>query len=130
MKNRKTPVLALLVSLITGMAASCVSTGDFMPLSKEETVLGTVQATFVVRSSFFSMKSARDVVNTQAYIKLMEAAGEKYTGSYDIRDIVWVTGRTVFLDNTEISATGKVVSVAGTESASILPEGSGSELTD
>ena len=113
MKNGKKFAFVLLVSLITGLAVSCASTGDFMPLSKEEAVIGTVQATFVVRSSFFSMKSAKDTVNTQAYIKLMEAAGKKYSGNYDIRDIVWVTGRTVYLDNTEIAATGKVVSVDG-----------------
>jgi hypothetical protein len=48
-------------------------------------------------------------VNTQAYIHLMEAAGQKYSGSIDIRDIVWVTGKSVDNQNTEISATGKVV---------------------
>ena len=122
MRIGKKLALVLMVSLVLGLAASCASTGDFMPLSREETVLGTVQTTFVVRSSFFSMKSARDAVNTQAYIKLMEAAGQKYSGSYDIRDIVWVTGRSVYLDNTEIAATGKVVSVAGAEVVNIQSE--------
>jgi hypothetical protein len=80
-----------------------------MPLTQGETVIGTVQSTFTVQSSFFSLKSVKDAVNTQAYIHLMEAAGQKFTGSIDIRDIVWVTGKSVDNQNTEISATGKVV---------------------
>lgn len=80
-----------------------------MSLSKDETVIGTAQAMFVVRSSLFFLKSAKDAVNTHAYINLLEAAGQKYSGSIDIRDIVWVTGKSVDNQNTEVSATGKVV---------------------
>ena len=118
MKIGKKLALVMAVSLILGLAASCVSTGNYMQLSNDEEVLGTVQATFVVRSSLFFLKSAKDVVNTQSYIKLMEAAGAKYPGAIDIRDIVWVTGKTVDTENTEISATGKVVVVADAVSRS------------
>jgi len=92
-----------------GLAASCASTGQYMPLTKGETVIGTVQTSFVVHSSFFSLKSVKDTVNTQAYIHLMEEAGKKYSGGFDIRDIVWVTGKSVDHENTEVSTTGKVV---------------------
>jgi len=109
MENRKKLALVLIVSLIVGLAASCASTGQYMPLTTGETVIGTVQAEFVVHSSFFSMKSVKDAVNTQAYIHLLQEAGKKYSGSFDIRDIVWVTGKSVNNQNTEISATGKVV---------------------
>jgi len=111
MKNEKKLALVLMASLIVGLAASCASTGQYMPLTKGETVIGTVQSTFVVHSSFFSLKSVKDSVNTQAYIHLMEEAGKKYSGNFDIRDIVWVTGKTVDHENTEISATGKVVQI-------------------
>ena len=111
MKIGKKLALVLTASLLLGLAASCASTGHYMPLSSDETVLGTVQATFVVRSSLFFLESAKDAVNTQSYIKLMEAAGEKHSGAFDIRDIVWVTGRSVDNENTEVSATGKVVQI-------------------
>jgi len=102
-------IMVLAVLLITILSASCASSGQYMALSNDETVIGTVQASFVVRSSFFSMKNVKDNVNTQAYIHLMETAGEKYPGNIDIRNIVWVTGRSVANENTEIAATGKVV---------------------
>jgi hypothetical protein len=111
MKNGKKLSLVLMAFLIVGLAASCASTGEYMPLTKGETVIGTIQSTFVVHSSFFSLKSVKDSVNTQAYIHLMEEAGKKYSGNFDIRDIVWVTGKTVDHENTEISATGKVVQI-------------------
>jgi hypothetical protein len=109
MRNGKKLALVFMAALIAGLAASCASTGQYMPLTQGETVIGTVQSTFTVQSSFFSLKSVKDAVNTQAYIHLMEAAGQKYSGSIDIRDIVWVTGKSVDNQNTEISATGKVV---------------------
>jgi hypothetical protein len=43
----------------------------------------------------------------------MEAAGKQHSGAIDIRDIVWVTGRSVDHENTEVSATGKVVQLNG-----------------
>jgi hypothetical protein len=111
MRNGKKLALVLMAALIAGLAVSYASTGQYMPLTQGETVIGTVQSTFTVQSSFFSLKSVKDAVNTQAYIHLMEAAGQKYSGSIDIRDIVWVTGKSVDNQNTEISATGKVVQV-------------------
>jgi hypothetical protein len=57
------------------------------------------------------MKSNKniDMVNKQAYIKLLEAAGKKYSGNIDIRDIVWDTGKSA--EYTEVSASGKVIQV-------------------
>jgi hypothetical protein len=107
-KNEKKTAFVILAVLIFGLVFSCTTTGNYMPLSQGEVVIGTVQATFTVRTSFFSRKS-KDIVNAQAYIHLMEAAGQRYSGSIDIRDIVWVTGKSVDNVNTEISATGKVV---------------------
>lgn len=111
MKIGQTLIMILTASLIIGLAASCKSTGNYMPLTGNETVLGPVQTTFVVRSALFSMKDAKDAVNTEAYIKLLEAAGKKFPGNIDIRDIIWVTGRAVDNQNTEISTAGKVIRV-------------------
>ena len=104
-------VLAAL--LLTAFAASCSTTGGYMPLKDGETVIGTVQENLAVRSTFFFMKSVKDAINTEAYIKLLEAAGRKYTGNIDIRDIVWVTGRNADNDPTltEVFVTGKVIKV-------------------
>ena len=103
------PVLAALLLFV--LAVSCASTGEYMPLSNNDTVIGTVQTTFAVKSSFYSMQRVRNAINTEAYIKLLEAAEIKYPGNVDIRDIVWVTGRSVENDPTltEIFATGKVI---------------------
>jgi len=111
MKTVKKIVLVLAVSLITAFAASCATSGNYLALSNNETVIGNTQATFLVRSSFFSSRSEKDNVNTQAYIHLLEEANEKFNGNIDIRDIVWVTGRSVGYDSTEVSATGKVVRI-------------------
>jgi hypothetical protein len=99
-------ILAAMAAL--GLAASCASTGNFMPLSSGETVIGTVQASFVERNTL----NGRDAINTQAYIKLLEAAQERYAVNdvqIDIRDIVWVSGKDVDPENKEYAATGKVV---------------------
>jgi len=103
--------IVLTVLLLTALAASCTSTGQYMPLSKDDTVIGTVQAVFAARSTvfFWKTKNATDAVNRQAYIKLLEAAGKKYSGNVDIRDIVWVTGKSIDHEYTEVSASGKVV---------------------
>jgi hypothetical protein len=82
-----------------------------MPLDSGETVIGTVQARFIV---YNSLNTRRDVINTQAYIKLLEAAQKQYGQDtlIDIRDIVWVSIKDVVtLVDTEYSATGKVVQV-------------------
>jgi len=111
MNARKNSGLVFLVMLIAGLSVSCASSGQYMPLSNNEAVIGTVQSDFVVRSSLFFLPSAKDAVNTQAYIHLLEEANKKFNGNFDIRDIVWVTGRSVDNENTEISATGKVVQI-------------------
>jgi hypothetical protein len=96
-----------------GFLASCASTGNFMPLSPNETVIGTVQTSFVARNTL----NGRDALNTQAYIKLLEAAQQQYSRNdqggvpVDIRDIVWVSGRDVDNMNKEYAVTGKVIQV-------------------
>jgi len=102
-------VLAAL--LLTALAASCTSTGNYMPLKDGETVIGTVQTFFIVQSTSIVFKSGKDALNTQSYIRLMEAAGKKYSGNIDIRDIEWVTGNTVDNTKTEIFATAKVIQI-------------------
>ena len=111
MNTLKKTVPALTALAIIVLIFSCASTGEYKPLANNETVIGTVQVTFATRSSFLSTKSGIDAVNTQAYIKLLEAAELKYTGNIDIRDIVWVTGRQPANDpaSTEIFAAGKVI---------------------
>jgi len=109
MKTINNIKLVLKVFLLTALMVSCTSTGEYKPLSDDEIVIGTVQTTFTVRSSFFSIKSVRDGINTEAYIKLQEAANYKYSGNIDIRDIVWVTGKPVDNIYTEIFAAGKVI---------------------
>ena len=109
MKNKMTLVFMALA--LTMLVVSCSTTGEYLPLSGDELVIGTVQAALVVRSSFFSMKRVRDAINTEAYIKLLEAAALKYSGNIDIRDIVWVTGRQLDKDpaSTWVFAAGKVI---------------------
>ena len=116
--------------LLTVLAASCSTTGGYMPLADGDVVIGTVQDTLIVKSTFFSMQSAKNAINTEAYIKLLDAAEKKYSGNIDIRDIVWVTGRMADNDPTatEIFATGKVIRVGSTESES-LPEAEETEDT-
>jgi hypothetical protein len=103
----------ILAAVVIGIAASCASTGNFMPLASNETVIGTVQATFAARNTL----NGRDAINTQAYIKLLEAAQQQYSGNetsgpaVDIRDIVWVSGREIDSQNKEYAVTGKVIQV-------------------
>ena len=111
MKTVKILLFVLTVLLLTISVTSCSTTGEYLPLSNSETVIGTVQSTLIVKSSFFSMKKVRDAINTEAYIKLLEAAEIKYSGYVDIRDILWVTGRSPAKDptSTEVFITGKVI---------------------
>jgi hypothetical protein len=108
---RKLPFM--LTAVVIGILASCATTGNFMPLAQGETVIGTVQATFVARNTL----NGRDALNTQAYIKLLEAAQQQYSRNdqggvpVDIRDIVWVSGRDVDNMNKEYAVTGKVIQV-------------------
>jgi hypothetical protein len=113
MKTVKKTMTVLAALLIASLAISCATSGRYMPLSSSETVTGTVWATFMVRNTLFSTKIANDAVNTQAYIKLMEVAEQKYSGSIDLRDIEWVKTGHRSPDNhyAEITATSKVVQV-------------------
>jgi hypothetical protein len=116
MTNRRKLPLILVEAIFAGVLladifVSCASTGNFMPLASGEKVIGTVQASFAVYSS---LNANRDVINTHAYIKLLEVAQEKYGQDtlIDVRDIVWVSNKDVVtLVDTEYSATGKVVRV-------------------
>jgi hypothetical protein len=97
------------VLLIAGTAVSCASTGNFMPLSPGDTVIGTIQTSFAA----YNTLNGRNALNTQAYIKLLESARGEYGQDVqiDIRDIVWVSGKKADGVNTEYSATGKVVRI-------------------
>jgi hypothetical protein len=61
--------------------------------------------------------NGRDALNTQAYIKLLEAAQQEYSSNdqggvpVDIQDIVWVSGKEVDSMNKEYAVTGKVIQV-------------------
>jgi hypothetical protein len=101
-------VVFIMVIIIGMLTASCASIGQHLPLSSGETVIGTIQTSFVAREIWFSKD---EVINTQAYIKLLEAAVKKYPGSIDVRNIVWVTGKTVDSLNVEIAATGMVIAI-------------------
>jgi len=111
MKMLKKTKIVLAVLLLITLAASCSTTGGYLPLSDNDIVIGTVQETLLVKSTFFFMKSVQNAINTQAYIKLLEAAEKKYTGNIDIRGIEWVTGRNPDNDPTltEVFVTGKVI---------------------
>jgi len=113
MKTVKKTKLVLALLLLTTLAASCSTTGGYMPLKDSDVVIGTVQETLAVKSTFFFFKKVKDAINTEAYIKLLEAAGRKYTGNIDIRGIEWVTGRNVNNDPTltEVFVTGKVIRI-------------------
>ena len=92
--------------IIALMLVSCSTVGQHMPISAGENVIGTIQAVFTARDSWLSKN---EIINTQAYIKLLEAALQKFPGNIDIRDIVWVTGRKTGPSDTEVSATAKVI---------------------
>jgi hypothetical protein len=116
MKDERKLPLKLVATIIAGLLfailpVSCASTGNFMPLASGEKVIGTAQASFAV---YNSLNTSRDVINTHAYIKLLEKAQEQYGKDtlIDIRDIVWVSVKDVVtLVDTEYSATGKVIQV-------------------
>jgi hypothetical protein len=104
-RNKLLPYTA---GIIVVLFISCSTVGQHLPISPDEIVIGTIQTTFIARDSWFGKK---ETMNMQAYIKLLEAAVQKYPGNIDIRDIVWVTGRTVGPRDTEVSATAKVIRV-------------------
>ena len=108
--KRTVPLILAGITII--LAGSCASVGRFMPISPDENVIGTIQTTFAARDSWFSKN---ETINTQAYIKLLEAAAQKYPGTIDVRDIVWVTGRAIGPRDTEVSATAKVIRMGQNE---------------
>jgi hypothetical protein len=91
---------------------SCSTVGQYLPLSSNENVIGTIQTSFIARDSWITKNES---MNSQAYIKLLEAAVQKYPGKIDIRDIVWVTGRKIGQLDTEVSAMAKVIRVDSDE---------------
>ena len=109
MKRVKKTALILAVMFLTAFAATCSTTGNYLPLKEGETVIGTVQTTFTIPSTSITFKSGKENLNTQSYVMLMEQAGKKYSGNIDLRDIVWVTGNKVDNTKTEIFATAKVI---------------------
>lgn len=115
MKTGKKLIIILTAVLITAIIVSCVTQNVYLPLTEDEVVIGTVQAAFVTQGTAFVTKGSINRVNTQAYIALLDAAGNKYPGTIDVRDILWVPGRMLFGGNTEISATGKVIQTKGEE---------------
>ena len=98
-------IFTIIFAMLLG---SCATVGQFRPISEGEQVIGTVQTTFTARDSWLKKD---ETINTQAYIKLLEAAAQRYPGEIDVRDIVWVTGRYIGGINIEVSATGKVIRI-------------------
>ncbi|GMO43374.1 MAG: hypothetical protein Ta2F_18820 [Termitinemataceae bacterium] len=104
-KTKKVHAFLSVFFLVGFTLISCATNGSFMPSASADTVIGTVQISFVS----YAKKSTRNNINIQTYIKLMEKAQEKFTGAFDVRDIIWTSGRIVDRKNKEISATGKVI---------------------
>ena len=97
-------IFTVIFALLIG---SCATVGQFKPVYEGERIIGTVQTTFVARDSWLKKD---ETINTQAYIKLLEVAAQRYPGEIDVRDVVWVIGRYLGGINVEVSATGKVIS--------------------
>jgi hypothetical protein len=94
---------------VDNLNSEIAATGKIVQVSADDAVAGLVQVSFTALSwdSWFN----KNVIKTQAYIRLLEAAQQKHPGLIDIRDIVWITGKMVSNQNKEIIATGKVVQV-------------------
>jgi hypothetical protein len=96
-----------LLILLTGVLSACVS-GQYMKIKSTENpdILGTVQSTFVINSSF----RYRSVINRQAYINLLAEAQKIFPDdNVDIQDISWVIGKQLDSPNYEYTALGKVI---------------------
>ena len=106
---RKLPFV--LTAMVIVSIVSCASSRTFMPLAPHETVIGTIQAIFVARTTL----NGRDALNTQAYLKLLETAKRLYPRNgedgvpVDIRDIVFVSSRGVDNMHQEYTVAGKVI---------------------
>jgi len=110
MKTINKTVYVLAALLLTALV-SCSVTGTYMPFKFGEIVIGTVQETLHIQTAHFSPRN-KDAINTEVYAKTLEAAGKRYKGNIDIRDIVWfTTGRNIKDDPTltEVFVTGKVI---------------------
>jgi hypothetical protein len=105
-------VIWIFTIILAMLLGSCATVGQFKPASEGERVIGTVQTTFQARDSWLKKN---ETINMQAYIKLLEAAAQRYPGEIDVRDIVWATGRYLGGINVEVSATGKVISIETNE---------------
>jgi hypothetical protein len=105
-------VVRAFVIILAMLLGSCATVGQFKPVSGGERVIGTIQTTFTARDSWLKKN---ETINAQSYIKLLEAAAQRYSGEIDVRDIVWVTGRYLGGMDIEVSATGKVVSIVTNE---------------
>ena len=116
MRIIKKTVYILLPLLLAAMVVSCMSmsTGQYMPLDQDETVIGIVQASFYIQTSFSSIKNGKETLNTQAYASLMKAARQEYSGIIDLRDIQWVAAnKSSDGVKTEILAVAKVIKING-----------------
>ena len=94
------------IGMVSLAVISCATVGQYLPSTPEDAVIGTIQTSFIIRSGW---SPENKVINTLAYIKLLEAAVQKYAGAIDVRDIVWVTGRAVDSLNVEVAATAAVI---------------------
>jgi hypothetical protein len=99
-------VVWIFAIFLAALLGSCATVGRFKPVAEGERVIGAVQTTFAARDSWLKKN---EIINTQAYIKLLETAAQRYSGEIDIRDILWATGRYLGGISVEVSATGKVV---------------------
>ena len=113
MKTLQKTKLALVALVLTILAASCTSSGQYTPLSSDETVTGTIQTVFEVSSIFFFRKrTGSNAISIEAYKHLLEAAERKYPNSIiDVRDVSWFSKphnpKTATI--IEIYAIGKVI---------------------
>ena len=93
MKTFTKTTFVFTVLLLTVLATSCTSSGQYMPLSNDETVTGTVQTVFSVSSIFFFRhRTSSNAISREAYKHLLIAAHQKYpNSSIDVRDVLWVS---------------------------------------
>ncbi|MDR1399378.1 MAG: hypothetical protein LBJ41_05605 [Treponema sp.] len=104
--------IIIFIGMLSILISSCATVGQYMPISSGETVIGTIQTSFVARDSWLSKNKT---INMQAYIKLLEAAVKKYPGDIGVRNVVWATGRTIDGINVEVVATSMVISLGQNE---------------
>jgi uncharacterized iron-regulated protein len=105
-------VVWIFMIILAMLLSSCATVGQFKPVSENERVIGAVQTAFAARDVWLKKN---ETINMQAYIKLLEAAAQKYPGEIDVRNIVWATGRYLGGVNVEITAAGKVISIEANE---------------